>query len=293
DRRLLWDQVLLPLRAGRSGAALLHCASGTMPLISGLPVIVTVHDVAWLKAQAHARSYARLYFGTFSLRRYCKARHVVVDSHFSRAELLRLVEIEGHKVSVVYPGVSADFSGVTRTGKTTGIILVVGTVELRKNLEMLIRALPELPARIVSLGPSTPYQKKCEALARRLHVADRIEFRGYVTRTELLEWYARAQVAAVPSRYEGFGYAVAQALCAGLPVLVSDSSSLPEIAAGDATLVAADDATAWQGALSTALLRDPPTESQARAVRERSIARFSWSSSARTMRDVYATVLRN
>ena len=71
----------------------------------------------------------------------------------------------------------------------------------------------------------------------KLGVADRVEFRGYVERRELLELYAACAVVAVPSRYEGFGYAAAQALCAGTPCVVSDRGALPEVVAGDAPIV--------------------------------------------------------
>ena len=63
DRRVLWDQVLLPLLAARSGADVLHAASGTLPLVRTLPTVVTVHDMAWLRVQSHTRAYARAYFG--------------------------------------------------------------------------------------------------------------------------------------------------------------------------------------------------------------------------------------
>ena len=130
----------------------------------------------------------------------------------------------------MYPGVAADFCAVRRGGDGRSI-LAVGTVELRKNLELLIRALPDLPgARLVSIGPPTPYQEYCARLAEAQGVADRVEFRGYVERGELLELYATAAVVAVPSTYEGFGYAAAQALCAGMPLVAADRSALPEVA---------------------------------------------------------------
>ena len=88
DRRVRWDQTVLPLRARSSGADVLHCASGTMPLLRPMPVVVTVHDVAWLHVQGHARAYARYYFGKFSLAQYRAAAAIVVDSSFSRGALL-------------------------------------------------------------------------------------------------------------------------------------------------------------------------------------------------------------
>lgn len=294
DRRLLWDQLLLPLRALESRAELLHCAAGTMPLMSALPIVVTVHDVAWLKVQAHTPAYSRWYFGRFSGMLYRRANHIVVDSHFSRSELLGILPIEPHRVSVVYPGVSPDFFRIARSVRASRTILVVGTVEPRKNLDVLIRALPALPgATIVSLGPSTPYQGQCEELAQRLGVRDRVEFRGYVPRIELLQWYTVCAVAAVPSRYEGFGYAAAQALAAGVPLLVSNASSLPEIAGGDAMTVAAQSPAEWAIALEGALKNGAPGGAQESASRERAAARFSWETSALQMRDVFRQVLRS
>lgn len=294
DRRVAWDQVLLPQRARASGADLLHCASGTMPLRTGMPAVVTVHDVAWLKVQRHTRPYARYYFGTFALQRYVRAEAIVVDSAFSRDELLEVADIPAGRVHVVYPGVSSDYCGVRRAPNGDATILVPGTVERRKNLEVLIRALPSLPqARIVSVGPSTPYREECEQLARELGVAGRLEFRGYVTRDVLLELYATCALVAVPSRYEGFGYAAAQALCAGTPLVVSDASSLPEVAAGAAPVASADDEEEWLREIARILGDPAQAHARAQAQRERAIVRFSWATSARSMRGVYETALRS
>ncbi|HEY8296427.1 MAG TPA: glycosyltransferase family 1 protein [Candidatus Baltobacteraceae bacterium] len=288
DRRVLWDQVLLPQRARRSGADLLHCASGTMPLLLPLPAVVTVHDVAWLRVQAHAKAYARGYFGAFSVRQYRRARAVIVDSQFSRAELLDALDLPAERVHVVYPGVAADFCAVRReSANGEPLILVPGTVERRKNLEVLVRALVAIPgARLVSVGPPTPYRDECLALARRVGVADRFEARGYVARAELLALYARCSVVAVPSRYEGFGYAAAQALCAGAPVVLSDRSSLPEIAGGDARVVPVDDVAAWSRAL-TETIADPSSQASADRARLRARERFAWPASARAMGRIY------
>lgn len=295
DRRVLWDQLLLPQRARASGAELLHCASGTMPLRTRMPTVVTVHDVAWLKVQRHTRPYARYYFGTFALQRYPQAAAIVVDSAFSRAELLAVVDAPPGRVHVVYPGVSTDYCGLRRAPNGERTILVPGTVERRKNLEVLIRALPSLPSgsRIISVGPSTPYRAECERLAQQLGVAQRLEFRGYVAREQLLGLYASCALVAVPSRYEGFGYPAAQALCAGTPVVVSDAAALAEVAAGASPVAATDDEAAWSREIG-AILDDPAqAHTRAQAQREHAIVRFSWATSARAMRGVYETALRS
>jgi glycosyltransferase involved in cell wall biosynthesis len=292
DRRLLWDQILLPLRARASGAPLLHCAAGTMPLAAGMPVVVTVHDLAWHAVQAHAPSYARYYFGNFSLDRYRRARRIVVDSNFSRDALLQLLDgFDPTRVAVVYPGVASDFCTLERRAGDGRTILAVGTVERRKNLEILLRALPGLHgARLVAVGPKTAYAQECIVLAERLGVSERVDIRGYVARAELLELYASCAAAAVPSRYEGFGYAAAQALCAGVPCIVSDTSSLPEIVGEDARVVAVGDVGAWRQALTDAL--NGNQDVRAAAVRAAAVARFSWESSAQHMERLYASVDR-
>jgi len=293
DRRVAWDQVLLPVAAARSRADLLHCASGTMPAITAMPTVVTVHDVAWQRAQSHARGYARWYFGAFSLRRYARARRIIVDSEFSRSELLSMLDVPAERVGVVYPGVADDFCRIARTARSdVPTVLSVGTVERRKNLAVVIEALAELEGvRLVVMGPSTPYRAECEQLAQRLGIANRICFSGYVERSALLDAYASADVAVVPSRYEGFGYAAAQALCAGVPVLVARTSSLPEIVAGDATLLDPGESSAWRNAIAQIL--DDPGAARTRAERLRgaAIARFGWKASVARLAQNYQIAL--
>jgi glycosyltransferase involved in cell wall biosynthesis len=292
DRRVVWDQVLLPLAARRTRADLLHCAAGTLPFFVATPLVATVHDVAWLRVQQHARAYARVYFGAFQLSRYRRARRIAVDSAFSRDELLALGGFEAGRVAVVYPGVASDLASLARKPDAVPFALAVGTIERRKNLEVALRALALVPGlRLVVVGPTTPYREDCLRIARDAGVADRIEFRGYVARDALLDLYARATVVVVPSRYEGFGYAAAQALCGGIPLLAARSSSLPEVVVGDALLLEPDDVDAWAEALRALLADRDAAERHARAVRPGAIARFSWASSAAVIVQMYRAAL--
>ena len=291
DRRVFWDQVLLPQRVRQAAADVVHCASGTVPIGLTVPYVVTVHDVAWLRVQSHARPYARYYFGRFSVDRYRGAAAIAVDSAFSRDELLAVMpELDPAIVRVVYPGVAADYGTLARRGGDGQTILAIGTVERRKNLEALIETLPFLEkARLVSVGPYTEYQEECIGIARSLGVEDRVEFRGYVPREEVLELCAHAAVVAMPSLYEGFGYAAAQAMCAGIPAVVSDQASLPEIVGDGARVVPATDVKRWIEALGAALRGED--DARALAGRAEAIERFSWANSAREMLAAYETAL--
>jgi len=289
DRRVIWDQVLLPLCALGSGTQLLHCTSGSVPLVASLPIVVTVHDVAWLRGiQAHAPSYARWYFGPFSARRWRQARCVIVDSHFTRDELLTFVELDPARVVVVHPGVDAVFGQIARRPGSGPVVLCVGTVERRKNAAVVIEALASIPgAALVCVGPATPYQAECEALAERLGMTSRIRFAGYLEPRELLELYATATLAVAPSRYEGFGYAAAQALCAGIPLIAARSSSLIEVVQGDAPLLPPDGVDAWADAMRGIIDAQAGANQRAADVRAGAITRFSWQRAAAETAAVY------
>ncbi len=280
DRRVLWDQVLLPLQASRSGATLLHASAGTLPAVRTMPAIVTVHDLAWLRVQAHTAAYARAYFGAAMRRLYRGAAAVVLDSAFSRDEFIELVGARP-ELHVVHPGVDARFGRIVRRPRERPLALIVGTVERRKNLIRAIETIAALPrVELVAVGPPTDYLDEVRRRIDQLGVGSRVALRGYVTRDELDELYATATVALVPSRYEGFGYAVAEALCAGLPVIAARSSSLVEVAGNDAVLVDPDDAAGWVDALRP-FVADPLSGTRRVAVaRSAATERFSWSRAA-------------
>jgi len=289
DRRAYWEQVLLPIAAARSQATLLHCTSGTMPALSTLPIVLTLHDAAWLRVQGHTRFYARAYFGTLMKRLAARARAIVTVSEFSAREILELHPgLDERRMHVIPLGVAEEFARIEPRADGGATILVVGTVEARKNLEVVIRALPSLPGvRAISVGPSTPYRDVCEALARELGVEERIEFRGYVERAALLELYARCTVLAMPSRYEGFGLPLAQARCAGLPAVAARGSSLDEIAGTVVARVDADDAGGWSDALA-AIFADPERARRTAASdRAAAIERFSWRRAASATAEIY------
>jgi glycosyltransferase involved in cell wall biosynthesis len=288
DRRVLWDQVLFPLAIGYGDAAVVHATGGTMPFVRPpVPLVVTVHDMAWLRVQAHTKAYARAYFGAAMRRAYRSAAAVVVDSAFSAAEYSELSG-DGRPPRIVYPGVDARYASIVRRPDTAPFALVVGTVEVRKNLLGVLAAAAAIPElSLVAVGPLTPYADLVRARIAGLGLDGRVSLRGYVDRATLDDLYARATLALVPSRYEGFGYAVAEARCAGLPFVAARSSSLVEVAADAGQLVDLDDVAGWIGAIRRVLADRAGAQARADADRAGAVARFDWSTAAATLMTVY------
>jgi alpha-1,3-rhamnosyl/mannosyltransferase len=112
-----------------------------------------------------------------------------------------------------------------------------------------------------------------------------------VPREQLLDLIARAAAIALPSTYEGFGYAAAWALCAGVPLVAADASSLPEVVGKAAPLVAPLDHVAWAAALGAILSDRAAAEARADSVRSAAMERFSWSASAAAAAASYARAL--
>jgi glycosyltransferase involved in cell wall biosynthesis len=292
DRRVVWDQLVFPLAIARSGATVVHATSGTLPFASRLPTVVTVHDMAWLRVQSHTAAYARAYFGAAMRRAYRRAAVVVVDSEFSRDEYIELSG-DPRVPHVVYPGVDDRYAAVVRRPDEQSFALVVGTIEARKNLLTVVAAAARIPGlRVVAVGPPTPYLVTVRARIAELGLHDRFELRGYVDRPTLDDLYARATLALIPSRYEGFGYAVAEARCAGLPFVAGRGSSLTEVAQDAGMLCNPEDVDGWVAAIRALLADRDGAQERASSDRVRAQERFRWSRAAGELEALYASAGR-
>ncbi|MEO7650153.1 MAG: glycosyltransferase family 1 protein [Bryobacteraceae bacterium] len=202
----------------------------------------TIYDMTcWLVPEMHAaanvakaRQFAKSVIG--------RADALIAISETTRQDAVRLLGIDDRKIEVIYPGVAEAFF---KTGPESGpagkpYILFVGTVEPRKNLAVLLDAYAQLAPSIRdefdlviagSAGWGDP------SLLRRLQQGEPgVRYLGYVPEHALPALNAGASVFVYPSLYEGFGLPVAQAMAAGVPVITSNTSCLPEVA-GDAALL--------------------------------------------------------
>ena len=168
-----------------------------------------------------------------------KADGLIAISENTRADAIRLLDLDPERVQVIYPGVPEVYFGAQPTPAERPYVLYVGTVEPRKNVDTLLDAWQGFRLRhdfdLVIVGSSGWGSAK--TMTRLLSRPQGVRYLGYVPEDELPGLTAGATAFLYPSLYEGFGFPVAQAMAAGVPVITSNTSCLPEVAGEGALLV--------------------------------------------------------
>ena len=238
--------------------------------------VVTVHDLSFEREPGVMSRLDRLVFRTTVPRSARKADRVIAVSERTRQDLVELYDIPGEKITVVPHGVDPAFS--PGNGRGEGFLLFVGAVQRRKDPRAALEAARDVQLPLVIVGP-----EREPALAGELRELG-ADLRGYVEKDELAELYRRAACLVVPSRYEGFGLPVLEAMASGTPVVAAPDPALVEVAGTAAVYADRDD---LPGAILHALERreELRTAGLARA------AQFSWTEAARRTVEVYRGLL--
>jgi glycosyltransferase involved in cell wall biosynthesis len=300
-----WHRLGLPLPVEwLSGPAdLYHASDFVLPPVRRARSLLTVHDLSFLTVPDCADAGLRAYLSRVVPRSAARATHVLADSESTRRDLIHVLGVSPDRVTVVYPGVEARFQpeqDAARVRQRYAIgdgpfVLGVGTLEPRKNWPALIRAWTRMrqaggpPHRLIIAGGNGWLVEGIFAAAQASAYRDDILFTGFVDDADLPALYAAADVFAFPSRYEGFGIPVVEALACGTPVVCADNSSLPEAAGDAALLVAADDDTALAAALQR-LIEDQSLRQRLRVAGLAQAARFTWQSAAAALWQTYERV---
>jgi len=251
---------------GDGGPGVLHVPDILAPLCGAFRPVVTLHDVIPLVCRGElARSKKQRLIALWralAVRQTRRAAAVVTVSAYSAHDITRVLGVPREKIVVIHNAVTSSAPEAAAEGANGGrYVLNVGRRDPYKNVPGLVRAFARMRAadpkladvRLVVVGPRDPRYPEAETEARRLGLGDAVEFVGYVEHNALAALYRDATVVAVPSRYEGFGLPLAEAMAAGTPVVCSDRSSLPEVAGGAALLVDPDDEPAMAAALGRVL----------------------------------------
>lgn len=286
----LWHRFRRPRVA--LGVDLYHAPSLAIPAVRDAPLVVTVHDIAFLR---EPESFTRR--GVAFHRRGLEIAHqeaaaILTASRFARDELIDVgferdrIHLAPHGVEIRAPEPDARMDARIRAlGLGARFFVVVGTVEPRKGLDTLGLAMQEVRRRepdleLAIVGPDG-WLSVAGLEGPGIHRL------GTVDERTLDALYRRALACAVPSRYEGFGLPALEAMARGCPVVASNATSLPEVVGSAGTLVPVGDVEAWARAL-VEVAREPELRA-VMSVRGRSRATtFTWRGSAHAHAAAYA-----
>jgi glycosyltransferase involved in cell wall biosynthesis len=201
----------------------------------------TLHDMTcWLMPELHTEANVRA-DSSFSRNILRRASGLIAVSENTRQDAIRVLGISPERIEVIYSGVDERFFTAKPLVRKRPYVLFLGTIEPRKNVDTLLDAWHALPQEIreqYDLLVAGPAGWKSEAtLARLQSNAENIYYLGYVPESEIPSLTAGATVFAYVSLYEGFGFPVAQAMAAGVPVVTSNTSCMPEVAGAGALCV--------------------------------------------------------
>jgi glycosyltransferase involved in cell wall biosynthesis len=270
--------------------------------------VVTIHDLAFLRFPEILDAAARRYYGQVRAAAHA-AQAVIAVSLSTRDDIVQLLDLPPERVDVVYEAAAAHFRpgavppGAARTigGATLragGFALFVSTIEPRKNLETLLRALracidrrPGAGYRLAIAGSRGWLDAPIFAAIGELRLADHIDLLGWPAPDDLLWLYRACRLYLNPSLYEGFGLPVLEALACGAPALVADTSSLPEVAGAAALLLPPRDVAAWAEGLER-LWGDRAARADLARRGPAQAARFSWARAASETLAIYRRVGR-
>jgi glycosyltransferase involved in cell wall biosynthesis len=269
ELRMAWR---LPRLLRRARPALGHFIH-SLPLANPVPAVVTIQDLSWERDPSVMGAWDRFTFTTFVRRAVRRAARVLAISERTKRDLIELYGTPAEKIVVTLLAPDPVF---VPGGEHDSFLLFVSAIEPRKNPLAAIEAAKAVGRKLVVVGPA-----KDEALAREL-ARRGADLRGYVPKDELVRLYQRAACLVSPSRYEGFGLSVVEAMACGTPVVAAPDDAMREVAGG-AAVFTDDLADGVRRALAE-------RERWAAASIERARA-FSWEATARRTVAVYREVI--
>ncbi|WP_199423580.1 glycosyltransferase family 4 protein [Actinotalea solisilvae] len=303
--RLAWEQAGLPALVRRVRADVLHSPHYTLPALAPVPVVVTLHDATFFShPEVHTGTKGR-FFRAATRVAVRRAAALVVPSAATRDEVRRFTGAPAERFHVAYHGVdTAVFHPVddaerrrvaASLGVTGGYVGFLGTLEPRKNVPALVRAWQEVcadradpPALVLAGGKGWDDDVEPALAAVPGHL--RAIRAGYLPFDDLAGFLAGALVLAYPSRGEGFGLPVLEAMACGAAVLTTRELSLPEVGGDAVAYCGTDEAEIARGL--RALLDAPQERGRLGEAARRRAEGFTWDASAAAHLEAYAAAVR-
>lgn len=252
-RKIWWEAFSLPRLAKKDGCdALLSLYQCPTVSFSGMPHLMVVHDIIPRLFPAYLGNWRKKLYWLLTERAIKKASRLVAVSRRSEKDIIRTLAVASAKIAVSYVAADEIFGKevsdkekeqvLAKYGLKEGYIYHGGGLEVRKNAEGVLRAykilledkgkLSDVPDLVVSgkLMPElAPLVTDVQELVQGLGIAQKVKLLGFVPQEDLPALYRAAGLFVYPSRYEGFGLPVLEAMHQGTPVITAKTSSLPEV----------------------------------------------------------------
>ena len=300
----LWEQWALPRAARRAGVDLLHCTSNTAPIWCKMPLVLTLHDIIFLEPrdkQNHSlyQNMGWLYRRLVVPRILPKCRRIITVSEFEKQNIMQKLGIEEARMAMIYNGYNDWFRPLDdhqqvyqKYMKEKGFLFFLGNTDPKKNTERTLVAYSrylDQSARKRPLLMADLDRDYLDGIISRNgieNIRDHIVMPGYIPNADLPYIYNAAFAFLYTSLRESFGIPLLEAMACGVPVITSNTSSMPEIGGPDAILVNpenADDITAMLLRLET----DEAFYQKERNVGLERAKLFSWRKTTEQLLEVY------
>jgi len=305
-KRDFWEQFYLPLRLYKHKIDVYHGPCYSLPVFTKAKMIVTMFDMIsfssnWHKPISRSRVQSLI---KISGRR---ADKIITCSKNSKKDIIRILRMPGDKIKVIYIGVDDEYKLINNKKKLKFIkikyginekfILHVGSLNPRKNIIRLIEAYSKLPVNIlkkhklVIVGGKGWKSDEIFSKVKQLKIENNIIFTGFVDDNELPLLMNAAILLVFPSLYEGFGIPPLEAMACGVPVIASNTSSIPEVVGSAALLfnpyIVEEITTSLYRTLTDKRLRNELIQKGFERVKF-----FSWESTARQTLEIYEGVFK-
>lgn len=255
--------------------------------------VLTIHDLHFLRHPERMAAEMRRDFPRLVQQHALRAGAIVVSSAYTAQDVVTTLGVPSGRVHLC-PAGAPRWAGEVRAARATrppAHVLFLGTLEPRKNLEVLLDAYRALRGRVPHAPPLILAGRPGEAAARLQALADtpalsgHVRLAGYVSEDERRALLAGAHMLVLPSLDEGFGLPVLEAMACGVPVVISSGGSLPEVAGDAATPIDPGDVEGFAGAMATLLSPEPAAATAARGLARAEA--FQWATTARLAWSAY------
>ena len=288
--RIVWEQMLFPMRLRRDRIDVVLNPGFTAPVLSGQPLVTVFHDLQHKRHPEFFRWFDLPFWNLLLGLSVARSRTIIAVSEATARDLERYYPGAASKTVVIHHGVDSEFFHIGDRRRASGdsaekYILIVSTLHPHKNLGLVLEAFaafrkPHPEFRLVIAGMKGFAAGQLESRRRGLGLEEAVRFTGWIPRAELYDLFERAAAFIAPSRFEGFGMPVVEALAAGIPTACSAIPPFDEIAGSAAVRFDPGSVPAIAAAMER-IVCDADFRRHARTAGPEQARRFDWKEAAR------------